>query len=121
MQFWVISAMSDKSDDVNLLKAAKNLFDRSVEDMDAGTMDELHKRRQFALGQAARSNPAWLYYPAGAVAAVFLAVIIYTFTATNNAYTVHPDDLDMLSRAESLEFYENLEFYEWLEEYDVST
>lgn len=113
--------MSDKNSDLEFTRTTKNVFDRSVADIDAATLSELQQRRQIVLEDSARKNLNWIYYPAGAMVAACLAVVIYTFTSTSTTHSVSPDDLDMLSRTESLEFYENLEFYEWLEEYDLST
>ena len=111
--------MSDKNRDLEFTRSSKNIFDRSVADIDAPTLAELQKRRQNAFKNSTRKNLKWIYYPAGVAAC--LAIIIFIFTTTPATNSISPDDLDMLSRTESLEFYENLEFYEWLEEYDLST
>lgn len=113
--------MSDKNREHEFIRASKNIFDRSVADIDATTLAELQKRRLNAFEKPAHKNPNWIYYPAGAMVAACLAVVIYTFTNTSKSHSINPDDLDMLSRTESLDFYENLEFYEWLEDYDLST
>ena len=113
--------MSDKNSNLEFTRKSKHVFDRSVADIDAATLAELRKRRQIAVEDSVRTNLNWLYFPAGALVAACLAVIIFTFTTTPATHAVKPDDLDMLSRTESLEFYENLEFYEWLDEYDLST
>lgn len=113
--------MSDKNRELEFIRTIKNVFDRSVADIDAATLAEIQKRRQNAFEKPAQKNLNWIYFPAGALAAACLAVVIYTFTSTSNTHSIKPDDLDMLSKTESLEFYENLEFYEWLEEYDLST
>jgi hypothetical protein len=113
--------MTDKYTEPQFIKACKNAFDKSVAGIDAKTRADLRQLRQNAIAKYTCKNYSWIYFPAGVTVITCLAVIIYVFTITSDTYNISPDDIDILSRSESLEFYENLEFYEWLEEYDLST
>ena len=101
----------------------KTLFDNSVENLDDRTAREIVYLRDQSM-QADTGKPSRLLIPAGALATVVVAAVIY-FLPANHQPSLPPsipvDDFEMLSSTENFELYENLEFYQWLDENDLSS
>ncbi len=109
-------------DDERLGKQAKELFDDSVERLDAATLSQLNQRRQAALGEVASksSGVRWgRWMPAtGVAAAAVIAVVMLQGQPTDvipNGETATATDFEILIGDDSLEMIEELEFYSWLE------
>jgi hypothetical protein len=104
---------------------AKNLFDRSVDSLDAGTLSRLNRGRHAALAELesrARSRRKAYWLPAtGVAAAAVLAVMIVQGPETPDVAMdpVTASDFEILLDEESLEMFEDLEFYSWLEAADL--
>jgi hypothetical protein len=112
--------VSDSRPDVET--RARELFDASVERMDAATRSRLTQARHVALAELAR--PRWLrspWLPAGALAAAaVLAVAIWTGprpgeeAAPTLAAAPAADEFEMLTLDEDLDMLgEDVEFYAW--------
>ncbi len=106
-------------DDERFENKAKELFDDSVERLDAATLSQLNQRRQAALAEASNEGSRihwgrWLPV-AGVTAAAVVAVVMM-----QSPPIVEPDldeatDFEILLSDDNLEMIEDLEFYTWLE------
>ena len=107
-------------DDDRFAEQAKELFDDSVERLDAATLSQLNQRRQAALAAASSEGSRvhwgrWLP-AAGVTAAAVVAVVMMQGTPTG--VELPPDevtDFELLLSEDNLEMIEELEFYDWLE------
>ncbi len=107
-------------DDDRFADQAKELFDDSVERLDAATLSQLNQRRQAALAAASSEGSRvhwgrWLP-AAGVTAAAVVAVVMMQGTPTG--VELPPDevtDFELLLSEDNLEMIEELEFYDWLE------
>ena len=117
--------MNDSNNDAFVQGLAAR-FNASVESLDAATLSRITQIRHRALdsGQRPRRWPVWA--PAGAVATVCLALLVYFLVVPSQpgiqkavpAQATAPakDDMELIS---NLELYEDLEFYQWLEQYEL--
>lgn len=116
--------MNDTGNKAPITDRARELFDESVERLDAGALSRLNQGRHRALEELARSGSKaqWSrWIPATGVAAVaVLAVMVMRGPAAVDLIesTVSASDFEMLLEAESLEMFENLEFYSLLDALD---
>ena len=97
---------------------AKDLFDESVERLDAATLSRLNQGRQRALAELehARSHGPWLrWVPVTAAAAVALIAVMVVNRPVVVDDPVTATDFEMLIEDEDLEMLEDLEFYSWLD------
>jgi len=105
---------------------AKELFDESVEGLDAATLSRLNQGRHKALEEMRRPGvvPWGRWAPAAGVLAVaVVAAIVMRLPAGVDAIDdpVTASDFEMLLEAESLEMLEDLEFYSLLDAVDAET
>ena len=104
---------------------AKELFDGSVERLDAATLSRLNQGRHAALDELHRSRPSavWVrWLPATGVAAAAIVTVLVMRGPNGVDIPVEPDvaaDFEILLEGESLEMFEELEFYSWLEAADL--
>ena len=104
---------------------AKQLFDGSVEKLDAATLSRLNQGRHAALEELHRSRPSaeWVrWLPATGVAAAAIVTVMVMRGPDGIDIPVEPDvaaDFEILLEGESLEMLEELEFYSWLEAADL--
>jgi hypothetical protein len=107
-----------------LEKQAKELFDDSVDKLDAATLSRLNQGRQKALEELHR--PGLMHWgrwaPAAGVAAdAVVAVMVMQGPATVDVGDdpVTASDFEMLLEADSLEMLEDLEFFSLLDAVDA--
>jgi hypothetical protein len=122
----------DDRDDAELERQVRNVFQASVDDLDAATLSRLNRSRQQALDLAAgrkRSSWRWtVWAPVGALAASVLAAVLLlrppsetgvpAQVAATPASAVAPQDpLELLTAGEDLDLATeaDLEFYAWVE------
>ena len=104
---------------------AKQLFDGSVEQLDAATLSRLNQGRHEALDGLHRSRPSaiWVrWLPATGVAAAAIVTVMVMRGPNGVDVPMEPDvaaDFEILLEDESLEMLEDLEFYSWLEAADL--
>ena len=102
---------------------AKELFDDSVDRLDAATLSRLNQGRHAAIDALQGSRPvgAWgRWVPAtGVAAAVLVAVMVVRGPNAVDLPMVSVTDFEILLEGESLEMLEDLEFYSWLEASDL--
>ena len=107
-------------------RRAREVFDASVESLDAGTRARLSRARLEAVEAANRArSPSWrTWVPAAAVAATVIVAVAIWRTPERAEVPVEVaasgdtalDAVEMLADAEALDLVENdLAFYEWLE------
>jgi hypothetical protein len=110
---------------MNVENKAKELFDDSVERLDAATLSRLNRGRQRALDELQRSPgmAQWrrLAPVAGVAAAALVAVLLVRGPAgidmAEEAITA--SDFEMLLQEDSIEMFEDLEFYSMLDAVDA--
>ncbi len=102
---------------------AKELFDDSVNRLDAATLSRLNQGRQAALDAAQGSRPVGVWgrwVPAtGVAAAALVTVIVMRGPDAVDLPSASVTDFEILLEGESLEMLEDLEFYSWLEASDL--
>ncbi len=124
---------NDFNNDVNndeqaFLDSAREQLDRSCDRLDGQTQSRLNSIRHAAIEHGRRHPGRALLAPFGGLvtACVLVLVVSVFFQGADTPAPAVPDnrsameDLDILTSAESLEFFENLEFYQWLEENEAS-
>lgn len=119
--------MSDQTRDPRdeaLERRAREVFDASVEGIDARTAAQLARARAEALAEpGSRRRPAWQWaVPVAAAASAAVLAVLSTrvpdeppssMAARGDAAVVEP--LELLAAGEDLELAADLEFYAWLE------
>jgi len=110
-----------------IARRARELFDDSVEQLDAATLSQLNRKRHAALQRARGSGLAigWptLVPAAGfAAAAVVVGVLLFQadpFNASPNGLqplrSEAATDFEILLEGDDLEMLEDLEFYSWID------
>ena len=112
--------MNKPLDEERLTGKAKELFDDSVERLDAATLSRLNQGRQRALKELETIRPAghWARWaPAGglAAAAVVAVVVWQGVTLDSDAPAANAaTDFEILLDEDSVEMLEDLEFYSWI-------
>lgn len=99
-------------------ESARDLFDESVERLDAATLSRLNQGRQRALAELerTRSRGQWLRWaPVTAAAAVAVIAVMVVNRPVVDDEPITATDFEMLIEDEDLEMLEDLEFYSWLE------
>lgn len=100
---------------------AKQLFDDSVERLDAATLSRLNQGRQKALAELKDKGSAghWLRWAplTGVAAAVLVAVAVLQIPSAEVqvAPATNVTDFEILMGEDSLEMLEDLEFYSWID------
>jgi hypothetical protein len=118
--------MKKPQHDEDLVRQAKDLFDDSVERLDAATLSRLNRSRQEALAELEQTKPVgqWArWMPAtGVAAAAVVAVAVWQGVGTNGSVpdTSSITDFEILLGDDSLEMLE-VEFYSWIEPTDLET
>jgi hypothetical protein len=109
----------DTAADEAFAEKAKQLFDESVEGLDAQTRSRLNRGRQAALEQLAAGKPVWVQWaPAvGVAAAAVFAVVLWTGNQPVDELTPEAtaSDFEILLTEDSFEMLEDLEFYSWID------
>lgn len=119
--------MKKPNHDEELARQAKELFDDSVERLDAATLSRLNRSRHEALAEIERMRPVgeWArWMPAtGVVAAAVVAVVVWQGVSTEGPLpsTDSVTDFEILIGEDSLEMLEDLEFYGWIDSSDLET
>ena len=113
--------MNTPLDEDQLTAQAKELFDDSVERLDAATLSRLNQGRQKALEELDSARPIgrWArWVPAtGVAAAAVVAVVVWQAVPPDDpaAAATNYTDFEILLSEDSLEMLEDLEFYSWID------
>ncbi len=109
--------MREPMDDRQFAEKAKQLFDESVEGIDAATLSRLNRGRHEALAELERSRSLgqWLRWApaAGVAAAAVMAVMIVQGPAPDSIDTPPSTatDFEILLDEGDIEMFEDLEFF----------
>lgn len=106
---------------------SRELFESSVERLDARTRSRLNQARQRALAEIKKGSTRryWLGLPAGglAAAALIAMVLIRGGGETGPPHADNGnlllDDFDIVADADSFDLIQDVEFYSWLAEQDA--
>ena len=116
------SGNDETGGDTRFAAQAKELFDDSVERLDAATLSKLNQRRQAALAKVGHAEPAhaWLRWaPASGLAAAAVVAVMMMQGPGVTDIPAMPDstvsDFEILLGDEQLEMIEELEFYSWID------
>jgi hypothetical protein len=118
--------MKKSYDDKQFADKAKQLFDESVDDLDAATLSRLNRRRHDALAEIDRSASVrhWLRWApaAGAAAVAVMAFIIMQGPITGGVDVVPSTvtDFEILLDDGEIEMFEDLEFYALMDELEAN-
>jgi hypothetical protein len=109
----------EQNDDGRLAERARQLFDESVQKLDAETLSRLNRGRQHALAEASRGGAGVVWHRwAPVAAAVTAAAAIFIVWGPGNGVDELPpalgSDVEILLAEEELELLEDLEFYRWM-------
>ncbi|MEM1173821.1 MAG: hypothetical protein AAGA33_00845 [Pseudomonadota bacterium] len=106
-----------------LSRKAKQLFDDSVDGLDAATLSRLNRGRQEALASAGRRGSLIRWAPAGglATAAIVAVVLVQSPTVVDTPPGSTAADFEILLGEDSLDMLEDLEFYDWLDSADAGS
>ena len=112
--------MKKSLDEKDLTTRARELFDDSVERLDATTLSRLNQGRQKALQEIRETGPAgeWAGWvpAAGLAAAAVVAVVVWQGTQVEHSVpaAASATDFEIMLSEESLDMLEDLEFYSWV-------
>lgn len=99
---------------------ARELFEDSVERLDASTRSKLTQARNRALDEVSKGavRRRWLWAPAGGVAlAAVVAVVMLSSGGSRSGGdpALALEDIDIVADSENLDMLEDVEFYMWLD------
>ena len=112
--------MNDQKNEQEFVEAVKGALDESLESLDGQTLFRLNQARTSAMASHGRSwNWRLLRLPAGAVLVASVVMMLGSFLLVGHSSqppTLKFEELEIVSVAESPEFFEDLDFYIWLAE-----
>ena len=100
------------------MKDPKQLFDESVDQLDAATLSKLNQGRQRALEELREGpSPLWRWAPAAGVTAALLVAVLVALPGRQGVEMMPPSvaDIDILLGEDSIEMLEDLEFYTFID------
>jgi hypothetical protein len=119
--------MKKPLDEKELTTQAKELFDDSVERLDAATLSRLNQGRQQALQEIRETGTAgqWArWVPAGGLAAAAaVAVVVWQGMPVEHSAPAAgtATDFEIMLSEDSLDMLEDLEFYSWIDTANIET
>lgn len=109
-------------DDERFVAGAKQLLDRSVEDLDVAVTRRLQRARIQAL-DARPVRSRWRVWIGGLAMAAIGALLLSMWLvqpAHERPHTLALDDMELITSAENVDLAEDLEFYHWLADADTT-
>ena len=97
-----------------VMRNAKAVLDRSVEELDQQTILRLQRMRVTTLTARPRSARWVLAGGLATMCAGILASVLWISKPAAVMPVHEADDLDVVTAAENLEFYDEIDFYRWL-------
>ena len=119
--------MKKPLDEKELTAQARELFDDSVERLDAATLSRLNQGRQQALQEIRETGTAgqWArWVPAGGLAtAAVVAVVVWQGMPVEHSAPAAgtATDFEIMLSEDSLDMLEDLEFYSWIDTANIET
>lgn len=127
--------MQDK--DQQIVDSIKSELNESVDNISAQDLSAITQARyqalahQQTLAEKTKKNFSWILIPAGAIATVCLAVIVYSFIpvtpVSTDGQSPVQENQALVSALEGFDLYEDteiseeLDFLEWLDAYESSS
>jgi hypothetical protein len=104
-----------------LERKARELFDDSVERLDAHTRSQLTQARNRALDEVKKGGVRrrWLWAPAGAMALAAIVAVMLSWNGLRSSAEPGAsalEDIDIVADSENLDMLEDVEFYMWLDD-----
>jgi len=101
-------------------KRAKQLFDDSVDELDAATLSRLNRGRHQAIDELGRPGLGWYrWVPAAGIAALTLVAVMVLLPGPQpvpgDALPGEVTDVEILLGEDAIEMLEDLEFYTWID------
>jgi len=105
-----------KKSDNEFARQTKELFDESVEGLDAATLSTLNQARHRALATTQHTS-VMRWVPAAGVAAATLVAVMVILPGPSEVDVMPPSitDMEILLGEDSIEMLEDLEFYSWID------
>jgi hypothetical protein len=104
-----------------VVEIVRRVLDRSVTELDGGTVERLRRIRLAVIEEAAPGKARWFavhsWVTAGGIAAFVVLVVAVSLWVTvprQNQMAGQMDDIEILTAQEHLDIYEDMEFYRWL-------
>lgn len=115
--------MNDPGKNEQVTEQAKQLFDDSVERLDAATLSRLNQGRHRALAEL-QQRPALGHWGrwvplTGVAAAALVTVIVMRGPQVDDTAAVSASDFEMLLEEDGFEMFEDLDFYAVLDVVDA--
>ena len=105
-----------KKSDNEFARQTKELFDESVDGLDAATLSTLNQARQRALATRPHTSVMRWVPAAGVAAATLVAVMVILPEPTEvEVMPTSITDMEILLGEDSIEMLEDLEFYSWID------
>lgn len=121
--------MQDK--DQQIVDSIKSDLNESVDNINARDLSAITQARYQTLAKKTNRKANWMLLPAGAIATVCLAVVVYNFIPvapeSMNGQNLDQENYEFISAIENFDIYddpdlnEELDFYEWLDTYESSS
>jgi len=121
--------MQDK--DQQIVDSIKSELNESVDNINAKDLSAITQARYQALVRKTERTANWMLLPAGAIATVCLAVVVYNFIPVTpesmDGQNFDQENYEFVSAVENFDTYEDpelneeLDFYEWLDDYESSS
>ena len=104
-----------KLDEQELMQSARQVLDRSADELDSFTVARLKLARQQALEATPRRRLPLVPATVFSAAVVGLLAVSLLWQGESLRFDEQaPADVELLSTIEELDLYEDMEFYEWL-------
>lgn len=121
--------MQDK--DQQIVDSIKSELNESVDNINARDLSAITQARHQALAKKTKRKANWMLLPAGAIATVCFAVVVYNFIPVTpesmDGQNLDQENYEFVSAVENFDVYEDpelneeLDFYEWLDAYESSS
>jgi len=125
----MVMTMQDK--DQQIVDSIKSDLNESVDNINARDLSAITQARYQTLAKKTNRKANWMLLPAGAIATVCLAVVVYNFIPvapeSMNGQNLDQENYEFISAIENFDIYddpdlnEELDFYEWLDTYESSS
>jgi hypothetical protein len=109
--------MTDQEQERRFIENVRNTLDAAAGSIDGRTQARLSRARARAVDVAGGPRLRWLGWPAGAVLAVSILLVLMSWPGRKAEITSEARafyELEIITGHEDLEFYRDLEFYYWL-------
>jgi len=114
--------------DQQFVNSIKSELNESVQNINARDLSSITQSRNKALYEKIEKKSGWIFIPAGAIATVCLALVVYSFMqVTPDGQNLTQESVKLVYGLEEIDYYEDpdiyeeLKFHEWLDGYESSS